>query len=288
MLRRPSSDGRRQPTGRCTHCSRRTYGRAAVCRTRRCPGYAPLWAGDQRRKLFDNLSAYEGGHVVLLAVTAPGADVLPWDKAHCAALGPHRCSGTRGCRVEPTAAREWNEAASKHWRDLNRRASQAVQRHGVKTRLLVRAFERQHRGVLHVHPVLGCATPAERHAAHLYARYLAQYAEHYGFGFTERRLKEMPSKAAAAYLSAYFVTGKKEKVSLWESVTSPDMPRSIIHVSTTLTQLTGVTMRELRFRRFVWFILKRTGAPLDQAREIAARASAGTLDLSVDIFQPVR
>jgi hypothetical protein len=30
------------------------------------------------------------------------------------------------------------------------------------------------------------------------------------------------------------------------------MPRSIIHVSVSLTQATGCTMRELRFRRFVW------------------------------------
>jgi hypothetical protein len=30
------------------------------------------------------------------------------------------------------------------------------------------------------------------------------------------------------------------------------MPRSIIHVSVKLTEATGCTMRELRFRRFVW------------------------------------
>ena len=43
-----------------------------------------------------------------------------------------------------------------------------------------------------------------------------------------------------------------------------DMPRSIIHVSTELTQRTGVTMRELRFRRFVWFYcLDRHGDDVD-------------------------
>ncbi len=63
------------------------------------------------------------------------------------------------------------------------------------------------------------------------------------------------------------------------------MPRSIIHVSAELTQLTGVTM-ELRFRRFVWFISHRTNCPVDEAREIATRAVAGTLDLTVDAFTP--
>ena len=260
--------------------------RRRLSRRRRCPGYSRLWAGDQRRKLFENLAAYEGESVVLLAVTAPGADQLPWDEDHCRPLGNHRDSGSLDCRVHPLAAREWNQSASDRWRRLHRRAYQAVRRHGVRSTLLVRAFERQRRGVLHVHPVLGFATPAERHAAHLYAGYLQQFAAHYGFGFTERRLRKLSAKAAAAYLSAYFVTGRKGKESLQESVLAPDMPRSIIHVSTDLTQRRGVTMRELRFRRFVWFIARAAGTCLEEARQIALQAVAGTLDLTADAFLP--
>ncbi len=229
---------------------------------------------------------YEGESVVLLAVTAPGADQLPWDESHCRPLGDHRHSGSLGCRVDPVAAREWNRSASDRWRRLHRRAYQAVRRHGVRCTLLVRAFERQRRGVLHVHPVLGYATPAERHAAYLYAGYLEKFAAHYGFGFTERRLRKLSSKAAAAYLSAYFVTGQKGKESLQESVAAADMPRSIIHVSIQLTQRSGVTMRELRFRRFVWFIARATRTSLKEAREIASQAISGTLDLSADAFLP--
>jgi hypothetical protein len=120
----------------------------------------------------------------------------------------------------------------------------------------------------------------------LYAGYLQQFAAHYGFGFTERRLRKLSAKAAAAYLSAYFVTGKKEKESLQESVMAADMPRSIIHVSTDLTQRSGITMRELRFRRFVWFIARAAATSLDEARQIALHAMAGTLDLSVDAYLP--
>jgi hypothetical protein len=64
------------------------------------------------------------------------------------------------------------------------------------------------------------------------------------------------------------------------------MPRSIIHDSTDLTQRSGVTMRELRFRRFVWFISRRAGTSLDEARQIALQAVTGTLDLSGDSFLP--
>jgi len=82
------------------------------------------------------------------------------------------------------------------------------------------------------------------------------------------------------------VTGNKGKLSLQASVMAPDVPRSIIHVSTELTRRTGVTMRELRFRRFVWFLADRLRCPLTEARLIATQATAGTLDLTVDAFQP--
>jgi hypothetical protein len=85
-----------------------------------------------------------------------------------------------------------------------------------------------------------------------YLRCLDELAGEYGFGFVSRKFRRQPARGAAAYLSAYFCHGKKGKMTLRESVTTPDMPRSIVHVSTRLTLATGVTMRELRFRRFVW------------------------------------
>ena len=137
-----------------------------------------------------------------------------------------------------------------------------------------------------MHPVLGIKTPADRHAAHLYARYLSEFAPHYGFGFTERKLHSRSGKRVAGYLASYFVSGRKRKLTLQESVMAPDMPRSIIHVSVELTQKTGVTMRELRFRRFVWFLADRAGCPIAEARIIALQAIANSLDLSVDAFTP--
>lgn len=274
---------------RCPECGRGLPELAsgyARCRRRACPSYSHLWAGDQRRKLFENLSAYEGDLVVVLAVTAPGADELPWDVEHCAVLGAHHHSGKLGCRVARRHARAWNETASARWRTLHRRAYQEVRRRGVRPTMLVRAFERQHRGVLHVHPVLAFTRPDERYAAHLYAAVLAKLSPRYGFGFTERRLRPISRRGAAAYLSAYFVTGKRGKQTLQESVLSPDMPRSIIHVSTKLTQQTGVTMRELRFRRFVFHIARRCLCDLEEARTIALLAQSDALDLSVDAFSP--
>lgn len=251
----------RRPSGRCRHCGRATFNGSRSCKARQCPGYGPLWAGDQRRKLFDNLAAFEGlagvkdAAVVMFSVTAPGAASLPWDREHCRGLGSHRCSGDRGCRVQRDAASAWNKTAPVRWRALHRRASIATTRvygSGDGLWMLSRVWEKQARGVLHVHPVFACATPRQRAAAAYYRARLDEWAAAYGFGFVSRKFRPQPARGAAAYLSAYFCHGKKKKMTLHESVTTRDMPRSIVHVSTRLTQATGVTMRELRFRRFAW------------------------------------
>jgi len=56
------------------------HGKSSLCRSRKCPEYSHIWAGDQRQKLFRNLEAF-AGNVLISAVTAPGADQLPWDEA---------------------------------------------------------------------------------------------------------------------------------------------------------------------------------------------------------------
>jgi hypothetical protein len=220
-------------------------------RSRRCPGYAQLWAGDQRRKLFENLQQAPDT-VALLTVTAPGKDVLPWDESVCSGLGGHVHSGKLGCKVQAGAAAEWNGSAAARWRALHRHAyRRASAGRSERPWLLTRVWEMQHRGALHVHPVLAFGTTAQKLATRRYIAALTELAPRYGFGFVDRKLEVMSAKAAAAYLSSYFVTGKG-KVTLWESVQHHEMPTSIIHVSTRLTQQTGCTMRRLRLHRFIW------------------------------------
>jgi hypothetical protein len=142
--------GRRERT--CV-CGGRLYGPGRLCRSRHCPEYGLIWAGDQRQKLFRNLEAVRGG-IVLGAVTAPGAQELPWDERACAGLGAHPPSGRLGCRVDERAARKWNETAPARWRRLHRRAYQdTVKRCGRDSVWMVaRVWEMQTRGALHVHP----------------------------------------------------------------------------------------------------------------------------------------
>lgn len=249
---------RRQPTGVCEACGRSRWSLARTCRRRNCPGYAPVWAGDQRSKLFDNLKALQTlpgrqtDRVAMVTVTAPGARALPWDRAFCAPLGDHGCSGPLGCRVHPKTAGEWNKRAPAQWRRLHRGAYQRTRARYPRFWMPARVWEKQGRGALHAHVVVPYGSGMQRAAAAFYVRQLHAMAEYYGFGYVDRKLESMGARAAAAYLSSYFVSGKREKAQLQHSVMTPSMPRSIVHVSNRLTQHTGITMRELRFRRFVW------------------------------------
>lgn len=273
--RRGTCPSRRRPlvdpsvVGRCRSCGRRLYGRGKVCRSRRCPEYGPVWADDQRQKLFRNLETLRGD-ILLSAVTAPGADELPWDEQACAALGEHKHSGKLGCRVDRVAARAWNESAAERWRRLHRRAYQeTVKRVGKGSVWLVaRVWEMQARGVLHVHPVLAYGTGRQMAGARLYVERLAELAPQYGFGFAERKVRPQPAQNAAAYLSSYFVKGKRGKATLWESARSPAMPRSIVHVSVKLTMQTGCTMRVLRLKRAIHYVWRAT-LPPDELKTVS-------------------
>ena len=167
---------------RCADCGRSIPSWQHRHRARDCPGYSELWAGDVRVKIFAALRAYSDqvadtvtAQVRLLTVTAPGQEAgLYWDESKCAHLGPHRHSGPLGCRVQDAPALAWNDRAPEWWRSLHHEASQAtLRRVGRRPRLLLRPWELQQRGMLHVHPVVGSSSASERAAADVYQQELA-------------------------------------------------------------------------------------------------------------------
>ena len=245
--------------------------RSSSCRRRRCPGYAPIWAGDQRQKLFGNLNAYadqvpsgiKSPRVLVSAATAPGVGGgMHWDEHRCKHLGPHTHSGKLGCRVRSSIAVRWNESAADRWRRLHRRAYQQCVKEGLEPWLLVRVWEIQKRGLLHAHPVLAYSTPREKASAD---RYLRSWMR---CGFNMASATSSASTGCASreplppIFSSYFIAGKGSKISLEESVQSNWMPRSIVHVSKELTQLSGVTMRTLRLRRYAWVVWRNVDPSL--------------------------
>ena len=154
------------------------------CSARTCPEYAPTWARDTRRRLLENLRICR--LTVMFSVTAPGADLYPFDPRFCSHPPSCRCSGRIGCRVDPDVAEAFNRKAGEWWSQLHRVAKVRADRAtGHKGKLLVRVWEKQKRGLAHLHGVVAVGTPAELAWAKAYVNALRELAPRYGFGFVD-------------------------------------------------------------------------------------------------------
>jgi hypothetical protein len=194
---------------------------------------------------------------VMFSLTPPGRDVYPFDPAYCQHGAGAKCSGLIGCRVNPRVARIFNEDAGPNWSKLHRAASKrAKDQTAFKGRLRARMWEKQQRGLAHMHGVLSVGRPAELAWAKAYVEALAELAPRYGFGFVDGwekiSRKFWPGGQAGAYLSSYFVRGAGRKTPITENVLAGDLPRLVVYVDRELTLRTGCTMRNLRNARRVW------------------------------------
>jgi hypothetical protein len=192
----------------------------------------------------------------MFSVTAPGAELYPFDLAFCEHGKGTRCSGRIGCRVNPDMAEAFNRHAGKWWSELHRRSKMRADRAtGFKGKILARVWEKQARGLAHLHGVIAVSTPDERAWAEEYLVALRELAPICGFGFVDGwekvSRKFWPGDQAGAYLSSYFVAGRGHK-GLTENVLAGDLPRLVVYVGRHLTAQTGVTMRTLRQARRLW------------------------------------
>ena len=92
-LPRREAEGGRRRFHRCS-CGRPIPEEVTRCSSRTCPEFAPIWARDTRRRLFVNLEQLKVS--VMFSVTAPGADLYPFDPRFCSHSPSQRCSGARG------------------------------------------------------------------------------------------------------------------------------------------------------------------------------------------------
>jgi hypothetical protein len=194
---------------------------------------------------------------VMFSVTAPGADLYPFDPQFCSHSPSKRCSGAIGCRVAPDVAEAFNRQAGKWWSELHRTAKTRADRAtGFKGKIATRVWEKQKRGLAHLHGVVSVESPAHSRWAEAYINALCELAPRYGFGFVDGwhkvGRKFWPGIQAAAYLSGYFIGGRRHKAQITENVLAGDLPRLVVFVGRDLTRITGCTMRSLRNARRLW------------------------------------
>ena len=193
------------------------------------------------------LNLLELDQVALITVTAPGTDAgLIWDTSVCTHPPHERCSGPKGCRVQTDAAERCNAVMERSWPQLHARAAMRARRSLGRARLSIvaaKVWERQDRGVNHLHLVVPYRMGPERRAIDTYVEALKECAPAYGFGFVDcsAKMTGRGGMRAAAYVAKYVGKATAEEL----RVSRP------VHVGAFLTSKTRVTMRALRWRRFL-------------------------------------
>lgn len=233
----------------------RLYGacREVRCGRRSCPSCGVLWLMDTRIRVLAACQQLRGA-VALVSVTAPGVEVLPWAEDQRV--------------VEPSLAQAWNATAPERWSRLHasaaRHARERAREHGTDWALLVKVWEYQRRGVLHLHLLVPAGSAVQLAASDLYVARLAGSAHDHGFGFVDRgklptsgarrsarRLEAVAPHRAAAYVASYVASSGAGKEGIAEVARKQGVPGAICYVSRRLTDRSGVTMRSLKDRRRV-------------------------------------
>lgn len=249
----------------CAYYDRWTCG-WKTCKRRSCNHCGKAWVASWEAITRLNIGAL-GGEVVLISLTAPGADLLPW-----ACSRDHQHAGSKGCQVDRIYADVWAEGAPQQWKRLRDAARKAVRAAGLPTAALVleRVWEPQKRGVPHLHIVAGARTPLEREAAELFHQELRERAVEYGFGPQLHITKPMTAREAARYLAGYLLGRSRKKGTIRDNLADPRMPRSLIWITPAIGSIsrgermvawrerlglsrgTGLSMRRLRYAR--WYL----------------------------------
>jgi hypothetical protein len=216
----------------------------------------------------------------MITLTAPGAELLPWDPSRCVVEGPHKHSGEAGCKVHPEPMARWNVAIVQRWQSAREAAlkdvSRRLRRWGMRNidlRPIAWWYELQARGALHVHVVLPSATRKEKTWARIFCRSLAERLSDHGFGPQMHVGKSGPARIIARYLGLYMTTAShKGTKGLILTARCPEAPTTLVHVDYRLTRVTGATLQRLRRARRLWATLNRgIGAPAwaDDPEEVA-------------------
>lgn len=237
-----------------------------MLRRRADPLYRKLWLGDWRYVLTVN-GAAAGERVELIVVTAPGANVLPWDRSQCTHSDGVRCSGRLGCVTDKDALSLWNSDVESRWTALNRAASARARRRCGRHVMAFRAWEPQRRGALHMNVVVPCTTAREIASATAYRQALVELAPRYGFGFVDRKRAVKGALHAARYLAKYLSEGTG-KMGIGDLAARGDCPAVIVRVNPELTRSTGATMRSRRQYRGLWLLARDLDCSVDEARAV--------------------
>ena len=131
----------------CKECEQLIESRCNATKTDRCKPCANRHRKNVYRIICSGARIDRPEGFFLVTITAPGIDVLPWDKAVCNHLPSIECSGKIGCKADEFAVAIWNEQAKQNWSYFITYLRRELKAHVEFTA----AWELQARGALHRH-----------------------------------------------------------------------------------------------------------------------------------------
>jgi len=201
--------------------------------------------------------AHRGAFVTL---TAPGADVIPWDRSRCSHGAEVRCGGGQGCVADADALALWHAGLPQRWSWFMTYLRRALPHVDVQ---FFKTYELQQRGALHLHVMMRFAGPVSQRSFKAAVRGCARHSV-VRFG---RQCKvdfvDLSDGDSVARLAGYCAK--------YASKTSDQVPsvRTISHVTGEVRTVSvrawsaskswGDTMRVLRARRFAWWLAQNAG-----------------------------
>jgi hypothetical protein len=268
--------------GCCPDCHR-PFGPFGTCRRRDCPRYLPLWCGDTVAWVQENAKALaEDGRIDLVTLTAPGVDYLPWDRDRCLHEPGVACSGKLGCTVIAPVLEYWNRTAPARLTSLLNAAHERVRRrYGWRRPGWLGIWETQRRGALHAHMLFASKDRAYVVALVAALRDLTPLHVFGGVDLTKCTVKagERHSRGAAyLYKTVRYVTKAAadgpERRELVAMLSGPLAGRPFMRASPKLTTSTYATMRNLRYRRYLFVRGRVTDRLPCQAIDLIRRLDA--------------
>lgn len=226
------------------------WSRCGASKSSVCPECAELKRGDIAAVGRSGWIDAPTGRGYFVTLTAPGGDVLPWDRERCLHGSAVPCSGAIGCVVEHGAMARWHEGLGQRWSwfvtEVRRLTGLEVQ--------FFKTFEVQKRGALHIHTMLrveGVITDRRFRAA------IKLAASRWGFG----KQVDIKTVDLADTETAAKVAGYCAKYASKSSDALVDVHRMDWHTgefrpvglrSWSASRSWGDTMKSIKLRRCQW------------------------------------
>lgn len=224
-----------------------------------------------------------------VTLTAPGADILPWDSSRCSHGSAVPCSGKIGCVVDEHALAIWHDEVGQRWSwfvtDLRRELGCDVQ--------FFKTWEPQSRGALHAHSMMRTQGPVSESR---FRTAVTVCAARWGFGEQIKvEMVDLGDSLQAAKCAGYCAKYSSKGADALPAVQRLNMVTGELrhggYRSWSSSRSWGSTMAAIRLRRCQWAANHAAaiggadaavGCALDSYQDIYAGVTPALVDFWID------